>query len=221
MTFILTNEGIVNSDGILTRRTLANNSVLLVGSDQRLSDLIQHQLFTHGYHVTQKKRDESIANSISKNSPYLVLLDIGFSNIAMLSVITQIRAVFTGPLVLLTSRDSEQEQITAFNLGADEYLVKPVSENILNVRIDSLFKRYNKQVLVDEESQIQLGELTLFPHSYKCQLGSENISLTQFEFKLLRLLAENVGKIMSRDFIYTDLLGRDYNGSERTVDLML
>jgi len=211
----------VNKDSFLTNRSLANSPVLLIGSDQRLSDLFQHQLCTHGYQVKQKNRDESILTSISKNNPYLVILDIGFSNLTMLSVISQIRAIFSGPLVLLTSRDSEQEQIAAFNLGADEYLVKPVSENILNVRVDSLFRRYSKQRVVDEQARIQLGELTLFPYSNKCQLGERNIYLTQFEFKLLRLLTDNVAKIMSRDTIYTNLLGRKYNGSERTVDVRI
>lgn len=219
MTIILTNDSRANSDSFLTNCTLENSTVLLVGSDQRLSDLFQHQLYTHGYQVKQKSRDESILASISKNKPYLVILDIGFSNISMLSVITQIRTLFSGPLVLLTSRDSEQEQITAFNLGADEYLVKPVSKHILNVRVDSLFRRFAKQVVANEQTQIQVGDLTLFPYSYKCQLGGINIQLTQFEFKLLWLLADNVGKIMSRDCIYSSLLGREYNGSERTVDV--
>jgi len=219
MTINLTNDNLVNKDSFLTSRKLEKNTVLLIGSDQRLSDLFEHQLYSHGYQVKQKSRDESILTSISKNKPHLVILDIGFSSIAMLTVITQIRTLFSGPVVLLTSRDSEQEQVTAFNLGADEYLVKPVSENILNVRIDSLFRRYSKQQVVDEEANIQLGGLTLFPYSYKCQLGGSNIPLSQFEFKLIRLLADNVGRIMSRDYIYTHLLGREYNGSERTVDV--
>ncbi len=219
MTIIVTNENRVNTDSFLTNDALENKTILLIGNDKRLSDLFQYQLYTHGYQVKQKHCEENILDSISKNKPYLVILDIGFSDLAMLTVITQIRTLFSGPLVLLTSRNSEQEQITAFNLGVDEYLVKPVSKNILNVRVDSLFRRYTKQVVVDEQTQIQLGDLTLFPYSYKCQLEGRNISLTQFEFKLIRLLAENVGKIMSRDYIYSNLLGREYNGSERTVDV--
>lgn len=219
MTINLTNENIVNTDSFFTNGTLENSTILLIGNDQRLSDLFQHQLHTHGYQVKQKHCDENILASISKNKPNLMILDIGFSNLAMLAVITQIRTLFSGPLVLLTSRNSEQEQITAFNLGADEYLVKPVSKHILNVRVDSLFRRYAKQVVVDEQTQIQVGGLTLFPYSYKCQLEGVNIPLTQFEFKLIRLLADNVGKIMSRNYIYTNLLGREYNGSERTVDV--
>ena len=219
MTINLTNTSSVHTDSFFTNGSLENSTILLIGNDQRLSGLFQHQLYTHGYQVIQKHHDDNILTSISINKPYLVILDIGFSNLAMLSVITQIRTLFFGPLVLLTSRDSEKEQITAFNLGADEYLVKPVSENILNIRVDSLLRRYNQKVIVDEQTQIQLGDLTLSPYTYKCKLGEKNIPLTRFEFKLIRLLADNVGKIMSRDLIYTNLLGREYNGSERTVDV--
>jgi len=121
--------------------------------------------------------------------------------------------------VLLTSQNSEQEQITAFNLGIDEYLVKPISENILNVRVDALLRRSIKAAAEDDRSHVQVGNLDLFPYSFKCQLAGKDIPLTQFEFKLLKLLADNVGKIMNRGFIYTELLGREYNGCERTVDV--
>lgn len=219
MTINLTNKESVNSNNNFTVSSVENSTILLIGNDQRLSNLFQQQLYTHGYQVIQKHRDENILASISINNPYLVILDIGFSNLSMLNLITKIRAIFSGPLVLLTSRDSEKEQITAFNLGVDEYLVKPVSENILNVRIDSLFRRYTKRIEVQNQAQVQVGDLTLYPQTYKCQLDGENVPLTQFEFKLIRLLAENVGKIMKRDLIYTNLLGREYNGSERTVDV--
>jgi len=219
MTTNLINKETVNIDNTFTSVAHENSTILLIGNDQRLSNQFKNQLYTHGYQVIQKHRDENILTSISLNKPYLIILDIGFSNLAMMRIISKIRAIFNGPLVLLTSRDSEKEQVTAFNLGADEYLVKPVSENILNVRIDSLFRRFTKKTVTDQQTQIQLGDLTLYPYTYKCQLGGENIPLTQFEFKLIRLLADNVGKIMSRDLIYKSLLGREYNGSERTVDV--
>lgn len=194
-------------------------SILLIGSDQRLSDLFQQHLCDHGYQVQQQHRDDSIEGSIAKNQPEMVVLDIGFSDLTVLHIITTIRAIFTGPLILLTSRDSEQEQVMAFNLGVDDYLVKPISKNIFDVRVSALFNRYVKSQPVDKPAQIQLGDLILFPFSFKCQINGQFIALTQFEFKLLHLLVSNEGKIMKRDFIYKTLLGRKYNGSERTVDV--
>lgn len=214
-----TNESTVTTSHVLASVDLKKKNILLLGSDRCVSDLFEQQLYAHGYQVQQKHRDENLLISISNTNPDLILLDIGFSNLAMLNIISQIKGIFSGPIVLLTSRNSEQEQVTAFNLGIDEYLVKPISENILNVRIDALLRRSMKRVDVDDKAQIQVGNLNLFPYSFKCQLAGKDISLTQFEFKLLRLLADNAGKIMSRDFIYTNILGREYNGCERTVDV--
>lgn len=219
MTISLTNNTSIQFSHDFSTKSIESNTILLLGNDHRLSNLFQYQLYNHGYKVIQKDRDENMLSSISLNKPYLVMLDIGFSNLAVLNIISKIRAIFSGPLIILTSRDSEKEQVTAFNLGADEYLVKPVSENILNVRVDSLFRRYSRKIVEDEHSQIHLGDLILYPNTFKCQLGGKEVPVTQFEFKLLRLLVENIGKLMSRDFIYQSLLGREYNGSERTVDV--
>lgn len=219
MSISLLNENKVNTLSILSCGALEKRRILLIGNDQQLSDVCQYQLHAHGYQAKQKLQDESIRTSITKNQPFMVILDIGSSDLSSLNIITQVRSVFLGPIILLTSRNSELEQITAFNLGVDEYLVKPVSSNILNVRVDALFRRCSHQVLLDDKTEVQLGGLILYPSSYKCQIAGKPISLTQFEFKLLHLLVINVDKIMSRDFIYTNLLGREYNGSERTIDV--
>lgn len=193
--------------------------ILLIENDQQLANVLQQCMQTDGYQVVQKNRDKSIEQSLTDMEADMVILDIGFSNLSSLSVISKIRHHFKGPLVVLTSRDSEQEQITAFNLGVEEYLVKPLSANIFSVRIAALFKHYVKPHTAGENNQVCVGDLTLYPSSHKCQVGSHAIVLTQFEFKLLHLLVENTGKIMTRDYIYQSLLGREYNGSERTVDV--
>lgn len=221
---MMSNSLIENS--VLHSKTLScdevkGRSILLIENDLELSALYKQQLCSFGYQVKQKCRDDSIPDSITQNRPDMIVIDIGFSNLSKLSVITSIRALFIGPLVLLTSRDSEQEQIMAFTLGVDEYLVKPISKNIFYVRVFALFKRYVKAQLMEQPAQIQLGDLTLFPFALKCQVNGQSIALTQLEFKLLHLLVSYQGKIMSRDFIYKTLLGRNYNGSERTVDVRM
>jgi len=197
------------------------HSILFIGDDQQLSRLLQKQLCSRGYQVRHKKRADSIEDSITKNRPEMVVLDISFSDLSSLHLIIKVRAVFSRLLILLTSQGSEQDQIMAFNLGVDEYLVKPISKNIFDVRVSALFKRYIKSQSVVKQTQIESGDLTLFPIVFKCQVNGQPITLTQFEFKLLHLLVTNEGKIMSRDCIYRSLLGREYNGTERTVDVRM
>lgn len=215
----LLTENRKKSNQTLSCGAVNGHSILLIGSDQQLLDLFQLQLCSQGYRVQYKEYDDSVVDSITKNQPEMVILDIGFSDLTSLHLIVTIRAIFSGPLILLTSRDSEQEQVMAFNLGVDEYLVKPVSKNIFDVRVSALFKRYVTSQSFDKQAQIKLGDLTLFPFTFKCQINDQPIALTQFEFKLLHLLVKNKGEIMSRDFIYRTLLGREYNGVERTVDV--
>ncbi|MCW8833225.1 MAG: response regulator transcription factor [Colwellia sp.] len=223
MTISLVTENSEQSvNNLALKTTLVNGHeplILLIENDQRLSNTLQHYIQKNGYSVERKCHRDIIEQRVTRMQADMIILDIGFSDVVSLSLITQIRRHFSGPLVLLTSRDSEQEQLTAFNLGVDEYLVKPVSANIFSARIAALFRRAVKSKAVDESSKISVGNLTLYPFAHKCQLGQQTIVLTQFEFKLLRLLAENVGKIMSRDHIYQTLLGREYNGCERTVDV--
>jgi DNA-binding response OmpR family regulator len=209
----------VNEEYKCTNDVLEKNTILFLKSDQKLSNLLLHKSLTHTYRVIEKQYDESILTNVSMNKPTLIIMDIGFNSLPILSIVPKIRAVFSGPLVILTSQESEKEHITAFNLGVDEYLVVPISENILNVRVNSLVKRFSKKITSDERAEIQCGNLTLYPHAYKCSLKGVNIPVTRFEFKLLRLLIDNIGKVMSRDLIYRELLGREYNGSERTVDV--
>lgn len=219
MSYDLSIKNRANDEYVCSNDAVEINEILYIKNDKKLSDLFLHRSFTHTYRVTQEEYDERTLDNIALNKPALVIIDIGFKSLPMLSIIPKIRAIYSGPLLVLTSINSEKEHISAFNLGVDEYLVKPISEEILTVRINALIKRYSQQSFSDERTQIQCGNLVLYPDAYKCELAGENIPLTRFEFKLLRLLLNNIGMIMSRDNIYRKLLGRDYNGSERTVDV--
>ncbi len=108
-----------------------------------------------------------------------------------------------------------------FNFGADEYLVKPISTNILTVNAASLFKRQSNKLRKNELLSLNVDGITLQPKSQKCLVNNKDVKLTSFEFNLLKLLMQNEGNILSRDMIYTRLLGRVYNGIERTVDVRM
>ena len=118
---------------------------------------------------------------------------------------------------MLTARDQDDEQVAAFDFGADDCLSKPVSPKILKVRVDALLRRQAMHAKRHEECVIKVGDISLYPQSYKVK--GKGIRLSSFEFRLLSLLLSNAGKVMTRDQIYHILLGRHYNGVERTVDV--
>ncbi len=195
------------------------HSILLIESDINVSHFYCSHLEDSGYTVHSCSDIEQIKPSIIAYQPDMLILDVGFCGFDKLSIAEHIRTIFTGPVILLTSVDSEQEQISAFNAGVDDYLVKPISMSILSVRVSALFRRQPKQLPLSELMKVQVGDITLYPKAQKCQVKEKNIHLSNFEFKLLGLLLQNVGNVMSRDYIYKSLLGRQYNGIERTVDV--
>lgn len=196
-------------------------NILLIENDLFLSNSLKSFLSRKGFGVEQARHQADLNEVITSVQPDMVLLDIGFVTLDQLSVIEDMRDTFNGLLIVLTSRDSEAEQVKAFNLGADDYLVKPISTNILTARIMSLFRRQKDKVQHNEGNEISLAELALQPKSQKCYVGGKAVKLTGFEFNLLKLLMQHEGTILTRDAIYTQLLGRAYNGVERTVDVRM
>ncbi|QBG35514.1 response regulator transcription factor [Litorilituus sediminis] len=196
-------------------------NILLIENDLFLSNSLKSFLSRKGFEVEQTRHQADLNEVITSAQADMVLLDIGFVSLEQLSIIKEIRETFTGLLIVLTSRDSEAEQVKAFNLGADDYLVKPISINILTARITSLFRRQQDRVDYNEASDISLAEILLQPKSQKCFVSGKAVKLTGFEFNLLKLLMQHEGRILTRDAIYTQLLGRAYNGVERTVDVRM
>lgn len=137
----------------------------------------------------------------------------------MVNICPAIRIIYKGPIMVLTNNHSEKSQINAFDVGIDDYLVKPISSAILSVRIDALLKRVQKSFNPASPDVVKVGDITLFPLAQKCQVRDKPVNLSTFEFRLLGLLLVNAGQILTRDLIYQTLLGRAYNGEERTVDV--
>ena len=107
------------------------------------------------------------------------------------------------------------------DLGADDYLLKPIDSRILMKRIEMLFRRQIKNTGHIELASMTVGDLCLQPQSQKCFIDGKGVKLTTFEFNLLKSLVEHQGNILSRDELYNTLLRRAYNGVERTLDVRM
>lgn len=206
-------------------KTATNDSILIIENDLYLSSLLQPAFVEQGYAVSQSyykgQLTAELKNAIIDKPSQLVVLNLGFTEPSQLTIIRDIRQIFNGPLIVISTQGSELEEVQAFNFGADEYLLKPVSENILSVRIAALFRRYNQKIKQTELASLSLGDLCLEPKAQRCFVNENIVKLTGFEFNLLRLLLEREGQILSRDKLYGTLLGRVYNGVERTIDVRM
>jgi len=172
-----------------------------------------------GYKVEQAFDENNAKKLINKSKPNLIVIDVTLPEKSMLNVCQLIRTLFNGPIMMLTNNYNEQLQVDAFGVGIDDYLIKPISTAILKARIESLIKRARAPFQQSLPVKLQVGDITLFPLAQKCEVNHKGVHLSTFEFRLLGLLLANVGQIMSRDSIYKTLLGREYNGEERTVDV--
>lgn len=196
-------------------------TILLVEDDRMVSSLIKSSLEKSGYMVSQIYRGDKVLEEIAKNKPDLILLDLGLPGLNGFHVCQQARETFKGPIIILSAKSHEDEQLLAFNLGADDYIIKPVTHSILKVRIEALLRRQPIQNIVETHLCLKAGDIELFPQANKCLVNKNELHLSSFEFKLLGLLLRNVGRVMSRDSIYSLLMGREYNGVERTVDVRI
>lgn len=196
-------------------------SILLVEDDVMVSSLIKSFLNHSGYNVDQVYHGDEVIDAIKETKPALIVLDLGLPGLDGFEVCKEARKVFNGPIVILTGRADEEQQILAFDLGADDFIIKPVSHNILRVRIESLLRRQVEHNPIEVKVHFHVGDIDIYPQANRCLVNNKVIQLSTFEFKLMSLLMKNEGRVMSRDSIYNLLLGRDYNGVERTVDVRI
>ncbi|TKB47524.1 response regulator transcription factor [Thalassotalea mangrovi] len=195
------------------------STIMLVEDDQVFSSLMKTYLEKSSYVVEQVFRGDQAYRTQIKTQPDLIILDIGLPGKDGYKVCHELRSTYKGPILFLTSHASEAEHLAAFNVGADDYLVKPASPQVVLAHVDALLRRYKEQVGSGKRQTLEVGEITLTPAEQKCAINGSEVTLSNFEFELLTLLMYNVGKVITRDNIYKLLLGREYDGSERSVDV--
>ncbi|WP_286263226.1 response regulator transcription factor [Thalassotalea atypica] len=197
------------------------STVLIIEDDRMVSTLLKSYFEKANFIVHQIYQGELAEISVHKFQPDLIILDIGLPDIDGFQVCGILRESYLGPIMMLTSHQEEQEQINGFYSGADDYVIKPVSPSLLKVRAEALIRRYKEKNHLLYNRKKEVGNLRLDPNAHKCYVGGQDLKLSTFEFKLLNLLVDNTGKVMSRDRIYNVLLRREYNGTERTVDVRM
>lgn len=197
------------------------STVLIIEDDRMVSTLLRSYFEKSGFIVHQIYHGEIAEVSVHKYQPDLVILDVGLPDLDGFQVCTLLRESYLGPIMMLTAHQEEEEQINGFYSGADDYVIKPVSPSLLKVRAEALIRRYKEKNHLLYNRKKEVGNLRLDPNAHKCYVGGEDLKLSTFEFKLLNLLVDNAGKVMSRDRIYNVLLRREYNGTERTVDVRM
>lgn len=194
------------------------SKVLLVEDDVRLAELVQGYLIQHGFVVEVQGNGNEVAAHCQRFRPDLIILDLMLPGLDGFGVCRQIRPGFAGPILMLTARQSDIDQVLGLELGADDYVIKPVEPRVLLARIHALLRR-RQAAEPGQAHELSFGQLQLKRRAREAFLAGERVDLTSYEFDLLWMLAVHAGQTVRREEIHQQVIGRPYDGLDRTVDV--
>jgi two-component system alkaline phosphatase synthesis response regulator PhoP len=202
---------------------MANKStqkVLVVDDEEPILELLKYNLEKQGYDVRTASDGVEAVEVARKFHPELVLLDIMMPKMDGVEACRQIRAIpelVNTFIVFLTARAEEYSEIAAFDVGADDYILKPIKPRVLMSRISAIFRRDSKKK--NTSAQIKVGDLIIDRTSYTVKVNNREVSLPKKECELLFFLAQNPNKVFNRDELLQNIWGSDVYVLARTVDV--
>lgn len=189
--------------------------ILVVDDDANIRELVILFLKREGYQVIEAIDGMDALAKLEAVRPDLAIIDIMMPRMDGWSLCAAMRTSYDIPLLMLTAKGETAHKVKGFELGADDYLVKPFDPPELIVRVKSLLKRYR----ITASQTIDFGNIVMNQTDFHMSAGGETISLPPKEFELLFKLASYPSKTFSRDQLIEQLWGMDYSGDERTVDV--
>lgn len=199
--------------------------ILIVEDDERLADLTREYLESNGLTVSVESHGGAAVERIQKEQPDLVVLDLMLPGEDGLSICRRVRPLYSGPIIMLTARTDDLDQVLGLEMGADDYIGKPVQPRVLLARIRALLRRLDNVQATPRESaqeepvRLRFNDLVVDRSMREAWLNEQSIDLTSAEFDLLWLLASNAGRVLSREEIFTALRGIEYDGQDRSIDV--
>ena len=193
-----------------------DNCILVVDDESRMRKLIKDFLVAKGYSILEAEDGEKALEVFEENKKKinLVILDVMMPKLDGWSVLRQIRQDSKVPIIMLTARGEEQDELFGFELGVDEYISKPFSPKILVARIQAILKRTNSE----KKTVKSLGGIEIDEIGRTVTVDGKLIELSLREYELLKYLLDNEKVALSRDKILNNVWNYDYYGDSRTID---
>jgi len=198
---------------------LKGKRILIVDDEEDLCEILQYNLGNEGYFTEIAHSGEEALKRLPGNFD-LLLLDVMMGQISGFKLADMIRKDLNCnvPIIFLTAKDTENDVLTGFSLGADDYIAKPFSVNELIARVKAVLKRFQKD-RIKSHGILKFGDIELDTARKRLVLNNEKIELTKKEYEIMKLMLENPAKVFSRDDILAKVWGNDVIVTDRTVDV--
>lgn len=195
---------------------MGSEKILVVDDESRMRKLIKDFLAQKGYEILEAEDGEKALEIFEENQNKinLILLDVMMPKLDGWSVLRQIRQISQIPIIMLTARGEEQDELFGFELGVDEYISKPFSPKILVARVEAILKRTKKE----KDKFKDYGGIIIDPDGRTVKVDGKQIELSLREYELLKYLIDNEKIALSRDKILNNVWNYDYYGDSRTID---
>lgn len=199
---------------------LQHNHILLVEDDRRLAQLVKDFLESNDFQVVVEENGNRVLRQAQNLNPALIILDLMLPGKDGLTLCKELRPHFKGPILMLTARDSDIDQVLGLEYGADDYVIKPAEPRVLLARIRALLRRYYQND-PREQDALQFGQLCIQPAARKVTFAGDEVILSSHEYDLLLALAAQAGQILSREYLFNHIYHREYDGLDRTIDVRI
>ncbi len=200
--------------------------IYVVEDEKPIADIIQFNLEKEGYTVECIHDGSEAIQKALASPPDLMLLDLMLPGADGIEVCRQVRQHYQFPIIMLTAKDSELDKVLGLEMGADDYVTKPFSNRELLARIKANLRRSqtnrNKQEGGSSKKHtINVGEISIDPHTFVITKKGKTVDLTHREFELLLYLSKHANQVLTREHLLQSVWGYDYFGDVRTVDVTI
>lgn len=190
--------------------------ILVVDDESRMRKLVRDFLVRKDYEVLEAgDGEEALDIFYATKDISLIILDVMMPKLTGWEVCREIRENSKVPIIMLTAKGDESDELQGFELGVDEYISKPFSPKILVARIEAILRRSNK---LDQNENIEVGGIVISPQAHLVTVDGQRVDLSYKEFELLSYFVENQGIALSREKILNNVWNYDYYGDARTID---
>ncbi|WLR46045.1 response regulator transcription factor [Halobacillus litoralis] len=194
--------------------------ILIVDDEESIVTLLKYNIDQAGYETDVAFNGTDALEKASKDHFDLIVLDVMLPGMDGMEVCKKLRQMQVNtPVLMLTAKDDEFDKVLGLELGADDYLTKPFSPREVVARIKAILRRMVRENVVNDQKIIQIADLSIYPEQYEATIKEEPLTFTPKEFELLLYLAQNLGRVLSRDQLLSAVWNYDFAGDTRIVDV--